>query len=202
MLFKIYFVIILPASPKKTSCSKHKSCRGKYMKKLQKKDFVLSLTEKLQKAKSVILVDFAKMNVISQQSLKKELRSSNAKLIVAKNTLIKIAGKEAKLPEEMLTDTVLSGQTAVILGNDDPVSPIQILGKFLKTSEIPQPKAGVIDGTFQDKNNIITISKLPSKNELFAQVIGSIQSPAYGLVSTLQSNLQKLVWILQAKAAN
>ncbi len=169
------------------------------MKKLEKKEFVELLTKKLQEAKSVIFVDFAKMDVVAQQNLKSELKKSNGKLLVAKNTLIKIAGKVAKLPEGTLTDQVLSGQTAVLIATDDPVSPIQVLGKFLKTSEFPQPKAGVVEGIFQTKEGIIAISKLPSKNELLAQVVGSIQSPIYGLVSSLNGNFQKLVWIFQEK---
>ncbi len=170
------------------------------MKKLAKREFADKLTDKFQKAKSIVFVDFTKMNVVTQQTLKSDLKKSDGKLLVAKNTLIKIAGKNAKLPEDLLTDQILSGQTAVLIAGSDPVAPIQVLGKFLKTSEIPQPKAGIVEGQFQTKEAILAISKLPSKNELFAQVVGSIQSPLYGLVGVLNGNLQKLVWILQAKA--
>lgn len=167
------------------------------MKKLEKQKLVESLAKDLRDAKSATFVDFAKMDVKTQNALKRELKGINARLIVVKNTLLKIASLEAKLPSESTSDTILTGQTAVIVGNDDSVAPIQILGKFLKTSDVPQPKAGIVDGKFQTKDEVLAISKLPSKNELFGQLIGSIQSPAYALVSTLEGNLQKLVWILK-----
>ncbi len=169
------------------------------MKKVEKKDFVKKLVAELDGAKSTVFIDTAKLGVKPQQSLQNELKKAGSKMFIVKNTLLKIAGKEVKFPEEALSDSILTGQTAVIVGKDDPVVSIQILGKFLKTSEFPQPKGGIVEGKFQDKAGILAISKLPGKQELYGQVVGSIMSPAYGLVGALQGNLQKLVWILNAK---
>jgi large subunit ribosomal protein L10 len=171
------------------------------MKKAEKKDFVKTIVKELEGAKSTVFVDTAKLGVKPQQSLQNELKKSGSKMFIVKNTLLKIAGKEVKFPEEALSDSVLTGQTAVIVSKDDPVAAIQILGKFLKTSEFPQPKAGIVEGKFTDKAGIMAISKLPGKQELYGQVVGSIMNPAYGLVGALQGNLQKLVWILQSKAS-
>ncbi len=171
------------------------------MKKTEKATVIADLAEKLSKSSSSIFVDFTKMNVPIAEALKADLKKSNARMLVAKNTLIRIAATQANLPKEASQDSILSGQTAVIYTNDDSVAPIQALGNFLKKSEIPQPKAGVIDGVFYDKAQLIAISKLPGKKDLYAQAIGSMLSPVYGLVGTLNGNLQKLVMILQAKAA-
>jgi large subunit ribosomal protein L10 len=171
------------------------------MKKLEKVKLVESLAYDLKSAKSISFVDFAKMNVKTQTSLKNELKKVKARLLIVKNTLLKRAGKVASLPEESLSDSLLSGQTAIILGTDDPVAPIQVLGKFLKTSDIPQPKSAVVEGSFQTKEEVMAISALPGKLELLGQVISSIQSPIYALTATLEANLQKLVWVLQAKAS-
>jgi len=65
---------------------------------------------------------------------------------------------------------------------------------------VPQPKGAVVEGQFQTKEKVMAISKLPGREELYGQVVGSIMSGAYGLVGTLQGNLQKLVYILNAKA--
>lgn len=168
--------------------------------KQDKKDKVTALADSMKSASSVVFVDYKGLGVKSQQELAGKLREAGAKMLVAKNSLLKLAGKDAKLPEEALTDTVLEGQTAVIFGNADPVSPVQIIGKFAEEFEIPAMKAGVVEGAFQDADGLVRISKLPSKEVLYGKVVGAIASPAYGLVGTLQGNLNKLVWILKAKA--
>jgi len=164
--------------------------------KTEKENYVNSLSNELKEASSVVLVNFEKMNVSSQQELKSQLAKSNAKMKVAKNTLTKIAIEKAGLPNELGTDEILKGQTAIVMASDDPVSPIQILGKYNKTSDLAAMKAGFVDGNFQNSEGLIKISKLPSKQELYAQVVGSVMSPLYGVVNVLNANMQKLVYVL------
>jgi large subunit ribosomal protein L10 len=117
-------------------------------------------------------------------------------MIVVKNTLFKLAGEKAKIPSEVLTDTVLAGQTAVILTEKDPISPLQVLSEFAKEFDIPQLKVGIIEGYFQNEEQLVKLSKLPGKDALVSQVVGAIASPMYGLIGTLEGNLQKLVFVL------
>lgn len=171
------------------------------MNKQNKKDLVVNLTPKLKGATSIVFVNYQGLSVTLQQKLKEELKAVNSDMTVVKNTLIRIAGKEAGLPEEALSDEVLSGQTAVISTEGDAVAPIQALGKFVKANQIPNFKVGIVEGKYQDKEALLKISTLPTKDALFAQVVGSIMSPMYGLTATLQGNLQKLVYILSQKAS-
>ena len=166
------------------------------MKKDQKTFFVDNLTEELKTANAAILINFAGMSVKVQQDLKKRLKAVDAKMIVVKNTLFKLAGEKTKIPQEAMTDTALSGQTALVVTEKDPVAPLQVLGKFAKEFEIPQLKVGVIEGFFQNEENLVKLSKLPSKDALVAQALGTISAPLYGLIGTLQGNLQKLVFVL------
>ena len=76
----------------------------------------------------------------------------------------------------------------------------ETLGKEIKEQDILAFKAGVMEGKFFDKDSITAISKLPGKEQLQANAIGAIAAPLYGIVGTLQGNLQKLLFILnQAK---
>jgi len=167
------------------------------MKKTEKIEFTKKLTDTLQSASSYVLVDFAGMDIANQQELKKRLKAVNSKLVVVKNTLLKRAASSAKAPKEMLSDTVLTGQTALVVAEKDPVSPIQILGAFINEFKLPKLKVGVVEGLFQDEGNILKISSLPSKEALLVQVVGTVAAPTYGLVGTLEANLQKLIFILQ-----
>jgi len=165
--------------------------------KQTKKDLVLSLTPKLKASNSIVFVNFAGLSVGLQQKLKLELKAVDSDMTVVKNTLIKLAGKEAGIKEEVLTDEVLSGQTALILTTGDAVAPIQILGKFAKENQVPQFKVGIVDGNFQNKESLLKISTLPTKDVLYSQVVGSLVSPMYGLIGTLNGNMQKLVYLLK-----
>lgn len=170
------------------------------MNKQDKIDLVKSLGTTLKEASSVVLVNYTGLSVSKQQDLKKQLKATGADMVVVKNTLIKLAAKDAGLDDSTVTDEVLSGQTALVISKDDPVAAIQILGKFAKENEVPQFKVGVVEGSFQDATALQKISALPGKDALLGQVLGSLMSPSYGLVGVLQGNLQKLVYILDQKA--
>lgn len=167
------------------------------MNKQNKTDLVKSLAPELKKASAIVFVNFAGLSVGLQQKLKLELKAIGSDMTVVKNTLIKLAGKEAGLSEELLTDEVLSGQTALIMTEGDAVAPIQVLGKFVKENQVPQFKVGIIEGSFQNKEALLKISTLPTKETLYSQVVGSLMSPMYGLVGTLNGNMQKLLYVLK-----
>lgn len=167
------------------------------MKRNEKTFFVENLTEELRGAKCVVLVDYTGLSVKMQQDLKKKLASIGAKLLIVKNTLFKLAGMSAKVPGDTLSDTVLSGPTAMVISSSDSIAPLQILAKFAKENEILNFKVGIVDGTFQDRAALTKLSQLPSKEVLYGQLVGAFAGPMYGLVGTLQGNLQKLLSILQ-----
>ena len=170
------------------------------MKKTEKHLFVDNLTEQLKSATCVVLVDYTGLSVKMQQDLKKRLSEVGAQMTVVKNTLFRLAGKGAEVPEETLEDTVLSGPTAMILTEEDAIAPLQVLHKFAKEFEIPSFKVGLVEKSFQDKDTLERLAQLPSKEILMAQAVGAIAGPMYGLVGTLQGNLQKLVYILKEKS--
>lgn len=166
------------------------------MRKAEKPFLVENLAAELKAATSVVLVNFAGLTVKNQQELKKRLKKVGAKMLVVKNTLLKLAGENAKIDQNTLSDSVLIGQTALIITEEDPIAPLQVLGKFKEEFEIPEFKVGIVEGSFQDKEGLVKLSKLPGKEVLYVQVVGAISSPLYGLVGTLQGNLQKLLYIL------
>jgi len=170
------------------------------MKKTEKPFFVANLSEQLKSATSVVLLDYTGLTVKMQQELKVKLSEVGAQMSVIKNTLFKLAGKDAKTPSETLSDSVLTGPTAIVITEEDPIAPLQILAKFAQVNEIPKFKVGIVEGNFQDKDTLAKLSILPSKEVLFSQVVGTLAQPMYGLVSVLQGNLQKLVYILDQKS--
>src|SRR3989344_2622379 len=121
------------------------------MRKAEKPFFVANLTEQLKSASSVVLVDHTGLSVKLQQDLKKRLKESGASMNVIKNTLFKLAGRQAKVPEESLSDVSLQGPTAIVITEGDPIAPLQILARFAKEFELPHFKVGIVEGKFQEK---------------------------------------------------
>ncbi len=167
------------------------------MQKSQKSFFVENLTKELKGASSVVLIDYSGLNVKAQQDLKKRLREVEARMVVVKNTLFKLAGKSAEFADDALTDSVLAGPTALVMTENDPIAPLSVLAKFAKEFELPHLKVGIVEGSYQNKNSLITLSKLPGKDALVGQVVGSIAGPLYGIVGTLNASMQNLISILK-----
>lgn len=167
------------------------------MKKQEKIYFVDNLSEELKDSKAIVLVNFEKLGVLKQQDLKAKLKEVGATLTVVKNTLLKRAGEKATLSKDLLSDSILQGPTALVSTDGDPVAPLQVLGKFISENEVPQFKVGVIEGSFQDKDGLTRLSKLPGKNVLFAQLLGALSGPATAFVYTLSANQIKLVTLLK-----
>ena len=170
------------------------------MKKAEKTIFVDNLTEELRLAKSVVLINFAGLTVKNQRELKKRLKEVGARMVVVKNTLLKRAGEAAKIDKEILSDTVLEGQTALVLTEGDPIASLGVMGKFAKEFEVPKFKVGIVEGSFQDTIALTKLASLPGRDALLGQLLGTLMGPMYGLTGALNGNLQKLVYILKTKA--
>lgn len=170
------------------------------MKKAEKIFFVENLTEELKSAKSFVLINFSGLSVKLQQELKLRLQETGARMIVVKNTLLKRAGKEAKIDEKLLADEVLSGQTALIIANDDPVAFIQVLGNFAKDNDVPTFKVGIVEGVFQNRETLAKLATLPGRDVLLGQLLEALITPSHNLVETLKGNIQKLIYVLDQKA--
>lgn len=167
------------------------------MKRAEKTIFIENLTEELKSAKGVVLINFAGLSVKYQQELKKRLKAVGARMLVVKNTLLKHAGEAAKIDKEVLSDSVLQGQTALVIADNDPIAPLSVLGKFAKEFQVPSLKVGIVEGAFQDMEALNRLSTLPGKDALLGQLLGALTGPMYGLTGTLGANMQKLVYVLE-----
>jgi large subunit ribosomal protein L10 len=159
-----------------------------------KEKIVTNLKVKLDKAAGLVLTDYHGLSVAQMQELKKELKASDAEFTVAKNTLISRASKQSDtaIPQENL-----EGPTAILFSFGDPIEPIKKLAEFIKKYELPSIKLGFFEGRQLTKEAVLELSRIPGKNELYAKVVGSLNSPISGLVNTLNGNIRNLVYALE-----
>jgi large subunit ribosomal protein L10 len=156
-----------------------------------KKEKVDKLTEMLKNSAAGVLVDYKGITVEEDTKLRKELREAGITYFVEKNSILRFAFKNAGL--EGITD-VLEGTTAIAISNDDQTAPARILGKFaesVKEREIFNLKAGYIGEEIYDAAGVQALSKIPSKETLLAQLVGSLQGPIQKLAATLQAVAEK-----------
>lgn len=152
-----------------------------------KKQKVAEITEMLKNAAAGVLVNYSGISVEDDTKLRKELREAGVKYAVEKNTLLRFAMQDAGL--DQLTD-VLSGATAIAI-SDDETAAARILGKYADTHPNFTLKAGFIGTEIYDAEGVMALSKIPSKETLLAQLVGSLQGPMQKLAATLQALAEK-----------
>lgn len=160
-------------------------------------DQITLLKEKFSQAKSIVLADYAGLPVHLQQDLRAKVIEAGGEMIVAKNTLLKIAAKELNYPIEALTDS-FTGPTITLFAYEDEIAPIKALAEFAKINELPTIKAGYLNKEPLTKEQVDNLAKLPTKIELIAKTVGTIKAPLTGFVNVLSGNLKNLIYVLQA----
>ena len=136
-----------------------------------KKEQVSDLASKIKEAKLVLLTDYRGINVDEVTSLRNDLRNAKAEYKVIKNNITRRALAEAGI--EGLEDK-LEGPTAVIMTNEDYLEPAKAIYNFTKDHDFYKIKGGIVEGKVMTTEEIITIAKLPSRQELLAKLAGSL----------------------------
>ena len=147
-----------------------------------KQPIVQAIADDIKDAQSVVLVDYRGLTVAQDTELRKQLREAGVIYKVCKNTMMKRAfeGTEFAGLEEYL-----EGPSALVVSKDDATAPARIICKFAKTAEALEVKAGVVEGNVYDAAGINELSKVPSREELLSELLGSLQSPITNLARVL-----------------
>jgi len=166
-----------------------------------KLDIVRDLKERLQDAKAIVLVDYKGINITEVNQLRNRFRTEKVDYLVQKNTLVKIALHDLGITG---LDEYLVGPTALAICKSDEVAPARVVIKFLKEvmddKDFPKFKAGYVSGNMFDAAQMMTLAKLPSREELLAKLLGSAQAPISRLLSVTQGIIRKFVYAVDAVA--
>ncbi|MFA6005877.1 MAG: 50S ribosomal protein L10 [Patescibacteria group bacterium] len=162
---------------------------------------VEEIKKDLAGAKSLFLFSSVQVKHQDFEELRKKLATVNAKLKFVKNTLFRVAAKDKKLPENLLVDTVLFEQTAVVFINgEDFIAPIKMFKEAFGKNEAVKVKMAFLDKEVYEASRVLEFATIPSKQELYAKLVGSLKSPIYGLYYALTSDMRKLAYGLKAIA--
>jgi len=163
----------------------------------QKKQIVADLAQTFRSSSAGVLVDYKGISVAEDTKLRAELRGAGVQYTVVKNTLTRLAVKEAGLDG---LAGVLEGTTALAVSNDDPVAPAKILSAYAAKNKSFSIKAGFVEGRPISADEVKNLAKLPPKEELIARALAGFNAPVTGFVNVLSANLRGLVVALNAIA--
>lgn len=163
----------------------------------QKEAAVREMNGELSGAKGVLLADFTGMDVETVTALRATLRAKGVRYRVVKNTLLKRVCEERGLA---LLSPYLAGPTALAYSTEDEVEPARVIVEFAKKHERPVVKAGMIGERLYTREEILKVAALPGREELLAQVLGTIVAPMsmfLGAVDALLASPARLAGALE-----
>ncbi len=159
------------------------------MNREEKARVIEALAEKLRGG-SVVLVDYQGMDVARSTDLRRRSREAGVQFVVAKNTLTKRAADEAGVED---LSEYLVGPTALAF-SEDPVASAKLMAEFADKVNSFTLKGGLLEGgRVLNQADVLALSRLPGREQILAQVVGSISSPLTGLVTVLNNTIQGLV---------
>lgn len=153
------------------------------------------LKDTFAKAKFAVVADYRGLKVNEFEQLRASLREQGGQIQVAKNTLLKLAVQDTDF--EGLTQD-FAGTTAVAVSFDDPVGSAKALADFTKDNEALVVRSAVFEGKMLSSEDLVALSKLPSKDQLLGQLCSVLNAVPTKLVRTLNAAPSNLVYALQA----
>lgn len=164
------------------------------MNKNEKAEIVAEVKEMIQNSSALYLTDFSGITVADITNIRNDFRKEGIKYKVIKNTLFNRAvsetGKYSKLSDHLV------GMTGYAFASDNLVAPAKIIKKYFDEKQKLSLKACYIEDQFYDGAKLNELARLPSKKEIIAGVLASINSPASGIVGAINAVMRDLVNVI------
>ncbi|WP_282926599.1 50S ribosomal protein L10 [Helcococcus kunzii] len=160
-----------------------------------KQQVVSEIKDAIQNSKSVSIVEYRGLTVSEISDLRNKYRAEGVSYKVYKNTMVKIALEELGYDG---FEEYLSGPNGFVFSNEDMVAGPRVTANFAKENEKLVIKAGLLDGKVLNPDEVKALAKLPSREVLVAQVLGTLNAPIAGLANVLQGTIRKVVYALNA----
>jgi large subunit ribosomal protein L10 len=163
----------------------------------EKASIVADLSEKLNRSPFLLVTDYQRMKVDQFGELRNRLAPAGAEVRVVKNSFLKRAMADSGMPD---VGDKLTGQTAIVLGENDVAPIAKILKLFAAEFKIATLKIGVVDKAVLSTADVEALAELPAREILLAQLLGLLLAPATRLVRVLNEPASAFARLLAAKA--
>ena len=165
----------------------------------EKQAMVEALAERIQNASAGVFVDYKGITVSEDTALRSEMRKDGVEYTVVKNTLTRKALEKLGMTG---LDDILNGTTSLATAENDPIAPFRILSDYSKKlNDRFNIKAAFMEGKVLSESEIAEMAQLPSKDALYAKVLGTMIAPITGLAVCLGQILEQKGGSIEAPAA-
>jgi large subunit ribosomal protein L10 len=164
------------------------------MKRSDKEEIIVEVTETAGRAQGMFFTDFTGLTVEEATELRREFRKSGIDYKVVKNTLIRKALERVTGYDKVYDK--LAGPTGIAFAFDDPVIPAKIIQRFTEKHNKLSLKVCVIEKEVYDGSRLDELAKLPSRKDIMAGVLGSIQAPLAGVPGVINAVLRDLISVV------
>ncbi|MFN0158496.1 MAG: 50S ribosomal protein L10 [Bacteroidota bacterium] len=164
------------------------------MKRSEKEEIVAAVSEKVGRARGMFFTDFNGLTVEQATELRREFRKVGVDYRVVKNTLVRKALENATGYDKVCD--MLVGPTGVAFAYDDPVVPAKVIQKFKEKHSKLSLKVCVLEKQVYDGSKLLELAKLPSRKEMMASILGSIQAPLAGVPTVINAVLRDIVSVI------
>ena len=164
------------------------------MNKNDKSEIISEVRELIDGSSALYLTDYSGIPVSEITILRNELRKDGVTYKVIKNTLFERALKESGKYEKL--GEYLTGMTGYAFASSNPVAPAKIIKKYFDANKKFELKACYIESQFYDGSRLTELATLPSKEEIIASILGSLNSPASGIVGAINAVFRDLVSVV------
>lgn len=153
------------------------------------------LTDKMARMQFAVVADYRGMSVEDLTNLRRRMREVGAEVIVAKNTLLRIA---AQSTNSQAIEPLLKGPTSVLFAYDDVANVAKFFNQYSRENPKLQVRGGMLGKSMIQADNLKDVEKIPTREEVYAQIAGAVNAPLTGLVSTINAPVVDVVNILNA----
>lgn len=164
----------------------------------EKTILIKDLLDRVNASPFLLVADYNGLTVAQFSELRKRLREAGSKMHVSKNTYIKKVLKEANLPDGL--SACLVGQTAIVTGDKEVTAAAKILKTFASEFSRPKLKMGSLDGRLLSAAQVQALADLPSREVIFSQLLGLLQTPAINLVRLINEPGARTARVVKAWA--
>jgi large subunit ribosomal protein L10 len=163
--------------------------------RIKKEEMVKNLKEKFLNSEGIFVTSFKGFTVAESNEIRKLIREKGGEFRVVKNTLIRIASQETPVQP---VNEYIEGPTALVIAYKDPIEIAKVLNKFVKDHPSLKIRGFVIQGKGFEASAIEEIVKLPPKEVLLAQVLGTLQAPIANFIGVLSAIIRNFLYVLKA----
>lgn len=165
----------------------------------QKEKLIASLDDKVARMKSAVIIDYKGLRVKETEELRNILRQKGASFNISKNTLTKIALKKSGIEFD---ESIFKKPVAIAFAMEDETTPAKEITLFAKKSEAIEILGGILENKFIDKEMVMKLAQLPTKDELYGKLVGVLSAPISGLANVFAGNIRGMVNALSAVRDN